>query len=391
MSVKQAFGLLNGKIVHISQVVSGLSCNCLCLGCGCKLIAKKRSTAHHFAHRPSSECTYHPETALHKYAKKLLMQQEIFVAPSLLVTVHDSEYGKSISHALPERSVAINMSMEEKAYMDVTPDIQLHTEEGIFFIEIAVTHFVDKIKREKLKRIGLPTIEINLSDLPKQETLETIRNTILSSLLIRSWIFHPQESEIRRNLKRELTEKTEKFVNCYESYRHENYKKTDSEVLADKVKGYDAKAVKIRKELSLLPKTERVTKYMSLSNTEQLALHFNIIGGYASTLPSFYTNEPMFEKSVFECPPILWRTGVYIHWVMKNKKEFSLRSVVNWTTSYYPLVHHTKNQLDTYELSSHENEIFEFLESIVSTGQLQSDGWAAKFRTYFINKPRQTK
>ena len=36
-------------------------------------------------------------------------------------------------------------------------------------VEIAVTHFIDEVKEQKIKEIGLPTIEIDLSKIYRQD------------------------------------------------------------------------------------------------------------------------------------------------------------------------------------------------------------------------------
>jgi len=60
------FGLKDDKVVHISEVESGLSCNCICAKCGRRLVAKKGDIRiYHFAHEDDSECQLAVETSLH--------------------------------------------------------------------------------------------------------------------------------------------------------------------------------------------------------------------------------------------------------------------------------------------------------------------------------------
>jgi len=74
------------ELKHISEVKKGKKCQCRCPACGAKLIAKKgRRKKHHFAHYFVSECAGGAETALHHYAKLLLLQKRQIKLPPIFV------------------------------------------------------------------------------------------------------------------------------------------------------------------------------------------------------------------------------------------------------------------------------------------------------------------
>ena len=58
----------DGRLLHIGEVPSGLACNCVCPGCGRRMVAKKGDVqAHHFAHNAQQDgrsCASAGETAL---------------------------------------------------------------------------------------------------------------------------------------------------------------------------------------------------------------------------------------------------------------------------------------------------------------------------------------
>lgn len=66
------FGLSkSGQLTHISEVSSGLACDCVCPSCKVTLVAKKgKINSHSFSHNESNICIGAIETALHLAAKK---------------------------------------------------------------------------------------------------------------------------------------------------------------------------------------------------------------------------------------------------------------------------------------------------------------------------------
>lgn len=70
---------VDGSHRHISDVANGTACECICFGCGKKLITKKGGdpyrVAHHFAHRAEHvviDCVPAGEAALHIRAKEII-------------------------------------------------------------------------------------------------------------------------------------------------------------------------------------------------------------------------------------------------------------------------------------------------------------------------------
>src|SRR3546814_18564190 len=74
----------DGTIAHISEVVSGLACQCICPGCGADLVARKGDhKEHHFGHRSTAECAHALESALHKLAKEVLHDRKEILLPEV--------------------------------------------------------------------------------------------------------------------------------------------------------------------------------------------------------------------------------------------------------------------------------------------------------------------
>lgn len=68
------YGLRKGTLVHISEVESGLKCECKCPSCDAKLVARKgKKNKHHFAHHATDNCKYGYETSLHFAVKEIIL------------------------------------------------------------------------------------------------------------------------------------------------------------------------------------------------------------------------------------------------------------------------------------------------------------------------------
>src|SRR5690349_11042424 len=81
------FGLPSGgspddQLIHISRVLNGKACACLCPKCRDPLIARQGDRLlHHFAHESGYACSGAAETALHRIAKQCLSGGAEFLVP----------------------------------------------------------------------------------------------------------------------------------------------------------------------------------------------------------------------------------------------------------------------------------------------------------------------
>ena len=173
------------------MVSSGLSCACVCPECSEPLIARKGTKmAWHFAHKSGAECVTAPETALHKMAKQFLLDAGAVVCPR--VVSYSNDYGRPDFELHGSEIIKASKMGSEDAFGDVIPDIWIRSLDGRgFFIEIKVTHGVDDVKREKLRRLGVPTIEADFSnvarDLPPDEFMKEAARIFTNAY----WAWHP--------------------------------------------------------------------------------------------------------------------------------------------------------------------------------------------------------
>lgn len=159
MVIKLPFGVQNAKLVHISDVDSGLACECVCPSCGQRLLAKKGDTKeHHFAHYDSIECQGAVETAIHILGKNILEKYQRIVLPPVY-------FGKVLIHDQTE--IVFTKILLEKRINYIIPDIIVYVKDKPLLIEIAVTHTIDLFKANKISNLGYSAIEINVAALFK--------------------------------------------------------------------------------------------------------------------------------------------------------------------------------------------------------------------------------
>jgi hypothetical protein len=134
---------------------------------------------------------------------------------------------------IPEIPLKVDNVTLEPIIDNIRPDVLIESKGQKLMLEIAVTHFIDNEKMEKINKIGISTIEIDLSkynmfDVNKDE----LKNIIINNTQVKHWFYNskyqqfvekrraklqPQidkkekEREERLNREREL----EEFYNNY--------------------------------------------------------------------------------------------------------------------------------------------------------------------------------
>lgn len=195
-TLHQVFALdAKGTPVSIDQVPRGLACKCRCRACGNPLVARQgviRSWS--FAHSANANCATAAESALHKAAKQVLLENTSLLVPSITLTrtVHLPD-GRAASGTAtrPAGPLPYHHPEDEKPCAGVTPDVTIQTDHGPVFIEIVVTNAVARDKRAKLLAIGTPTLEITLR-LPRVvvggTAWDTLRAAVLEEAANRKWV-----------------------------------------------------------------------------------------------------------------------------------------------------------------------------------------------------------
>lgn len=195
VSLLQSFAMdKDGRIRSVEEVARGLSCECVCPTCGDKVIARQGEVREwHFAHVSGAECENAAEGALHRAAKQLLLESGGMTIPEIRVnasvTLTDGRTGSGEAYR-PESWIDFQQVEAEKSFGNIRPDILAVTGGEMLFVEVAVTHFVDDEKREKLSKLHIPTVEIDISSVASQTKWdwELLREIVIENAIYKSWM-----------------------------------------------------------------------------------------------------------------------------------------------------------------------------------------------------------
>lgn len=198
-------GIKNGKRVHINDVESGLQCNCTCFCCGESLIAKKGNQVQpHFAHKSGKDCQYLYETYIHFQAKEIIERVKKILLPVRKQQFNERDLSEIVKAKREQKKLGeikyktfeVSTVKLERKLHNIVPDIIATINNRPFLIEIAVTSFVKEEKLEKIKQIGLPVLEIDLSDIPRSVPITYLEQVVIDGAQNKKWIYNPKENKI---------------------------------------------------------------------------------------------------------------------------------------------------------------------------------------------------
>ncbi len=269
MKVKLPYALNNNQLVHIDDIKgSGIQEDCFCPSCGAVLIARKGTKkVHHFAHYKTMECEHALESALHLAAKEILSKEKKFRIPAYAKEINEEDvFNEDVEvfidlpsslTLIKEETFVVDDVILEKRTDNIIPDIVLEIKGQKVIVEIAVTHFIDEVKLEKIKQLGISTIEIDLSKSDRTINNEILKEEIIIGTENKKWIYN-RAAERRYNAERT------KFIsdNRYEAI-HEERKR--EELLSKNTKEIRVKEEKVYKRIKgrgLIGVTQK-TEYVS--------------------------------------------------------------------------------------------------------------------------------
>jgi hypothetical protein len=322
MNVKLAYGIREGRIVHISELKpaeKGEKCNCTCPICRGRLVAKLKDDRRqrHFAHKISNKCdiVHAQQTGLHLLAKEIIQENSGILVPELAISRLE------IVSAATDVSVAAEVDIElpkikscmveyksvdlEKSVGDIVADAVIRVDGKPCIVEVAVTHFVDEIKEKKIEALNLPAFEIDLSDLlEKPQTRESIAVAVLSDETNRHWICNPKR---RRLLEEKRTEFQKKYNSAVQKRelaekRKQEYKQKNLSVLQELMKPEN-----YADELKQLRNDEQAAKWLK-----------RFVFSKGLTEYPFYMDIPITGEFVFPCDRRIWQGKLFEDYVYRG-------------------------------------------------------------------------
>ena len=324
------YGIREGRIVHISelkQTERGGKCNCTCPECGEFLVAKlgeKRKW--HFAHNPSSTCDVNKarETGLHLLAKEIIQENHNILVPGLEIKKEEivpndaiAAVAAGVNIKLPNMSSCLvdYDSVEiEKPIKDIVADAVIVVQGITCIVEVAVTHFVDEDKRNKLKEIGLSAFEIDLSDLLKgTPTRDEIAKAVLSDESNRKWVFNRKKENQLPKIKAEYQKEYNSALLKWEQ---------------DKKQEQEIRQKKVRELRELMIPANYARELERLRNDEQAARWFKqfSFSRKISDYP-FYMDIPISGEFVLTCDRRIWQGKLFNDYVYWGGMEYDFISI----------------------------------------------------------------
>ncbi|MCA9802447.1 MAG: hypothetical protein KC777_10805 [Cyanobacteria bacterium HKST-UBA02] len=205
-----------GLVVSVRDVERGKACNCACPACGEVLIARQGEIrSWHFAHESGAECEGGTETALHLAAKQIVASAPQILIPGFEITGEVSDGNGSNERAAisiePQYQKISKTTLELPSRTPlglVVPDITIGTDDGVIFVEIAVTHFVDARKAEKLQSADQSSMEIDIDPSREEEwSWSALQSEVLDNAYNRRWINYAKTEELANAAKKLAEEK----------------------------------------------------------------------------------------------------------------------------------------------------------------------------------------
>lgn len=204
----------NGRLVHVDDVPSGLACDCTCPECGAQLIARKgEKRQNHFAHANGADCAGARMTALHMLAQQIIQEEKRIRTPR-----YEDAYFTEESTIITFNKILVEEQVVTSE-INRRPDCIGISDNHDIWIEIKVTHEVDKIKQRDIQKENITCLEVVLSDLIDQDyTRELVYERLFDKNRYRyyKWINNP---ELQRKSQEARQKKLEKEASERESSR----------------------------------------------------------------------------------------------------------------------------------------------------------------------------
>lgn len=404
MSIKTPFAIQNGKVIHISELEkkkSGYDYKCYCCSCNEKLIPRLGSkNTWHFAHK-SETCTNALETGLHIMAKRILSEKKLMKLPNLSVSrnedflerkdfvymsssiqekeefilIHDENFNHEYIVYEDEMEVVCESKLysfesvkTENRLKDIIPDIILYKNEKPLLVEIAVTHFVNNEKKNKIVEMKLSTIEIDLSKYNKnflKMSMEELEKIIIEDTSNKKWIYNDKAENIISDLIKK---------NNLEKIRKEKLLKEQREKLLE------AREIFLKNKESLTIEYKRNKQESQLWKFLVKKLWID-----ENNIPDII-NFSLDDSMIFACDKNIWQASIFYKFINNKKYRYlSSKRIANWIihSSNIPLntdllkSEYLINYIDSRKL---EMIIDKYLKFLCSKGVIYFDYRAYKVR-----------
>lgn len=176
--IKYALGRTTGESVFIDNASNGISCNCVCANCGKIMIAvqgEQRKREWHFRHHEETNCTGGQETAIHKFAKQIIVENNQI--------------------AIPNEVLIYSQARQEESFLSIIPDVVVVSNNCNVFFEVTVTHGIDAFKRGVYLNGQHKSIEIDLREIAYDISPDELKKMVLHQINNKRKIYWQSEEK----------------------------------------------------------------------------------------------------------------------------------------------------------------------------------------------------
>jgi hypothetical protein len=351
--IKLQYGVRDGKILHISELSDndrGLACSCICPACKVDLQARlgygKRRP--HFSHN-NEACNISDaqQTALHLLAKEILTENNHIMLPAYVIDGSEGDnvdYDLSDYDAIEKQLDSLEYSKQsnyqfdnvilEKKISDMIPDILIWRSSNgkKLIIEIAVTHFVDDVKKAKIIEQGISALEIDISQFHNQDFERNIlQEIIIDSIDSKKWIYntHYEKALLK------LAERNNDIVTRAkkeEAARRLQREKLVKEQREKALKKEKKEQIKIENVMNSLKKENYRVIVNQLRNDELTNNHFKKKKFYSSMdkeIP-FFLDIPVTGQIAFTCDRRIWQMEIFERFIYYRKENSNISIIRIW-------------------------------------------------------------
>ena len=347
--VQLEYGLRGDKVIFVSELTDlerGKACNCICPVCRKQLVAKLGPhNQWHFAH-DGAECNLvaAQQTALHMLAKEIIESSKKLRFPGIYIKkddyyndIEDIRVQAKIPPSIEYRKASVvncDSGSLEKKISSIVPDIMVTAKGRKCLIEVAVTHFVDEEKEQKIKEIGLPLFEIDLSNLYNSEfSREELAKEVLFNPSNRTWIFNPLFEAAKMWAKEQYT----KIIQSAE----EEVKRQDEKESFRAIRKQQRREIGEKRIKDIFEPDNYQKTVAALKNKEEAAKHLKQLHMKTDIdkLP-FFLNIPITGEMVFPCDRRIWQSALFDKFVFnrnsegENKPTVHIKRVQTWIENY---------------------------------------------------------
>ncbi|NOH77825.1 hypothetical protein F0247_22600 [Vibrio crassostreae] len=182
MAVKTAWAVRE-RLININQLdrdtERGLKCDCVCISCGSKLVARMGDhNADHFAHNSDSSCS--AESIQHQLAKAIIAES----ISDLITTAYNNPIHTQLSYKVKLDTVELEKPLADG---QLIADCFANKDSNPFAIEISLTNKKDSAHIAQYNELSIPALEIDVSEMNLHLSHDELKNFVLHAAP-RKWL-----------------------------------------------------------------------------------------------------------------------------------------------------------------------------------------------------------